>query len=151
MLNLSFRKRAVIVMASTAALAVALAAPALAEGSFSSSITGAYAPFNSRTWTDNNNDATSTHVTFQNCNDQYTSASYNDHAKIQLTRETPWYQPDENKGQDTLYCKNTSDTAYFGRVSSGNYHFTIVNINGQPSGSTPVYARIDVGWVGVGY
>ncbi|MCD9877898.1 hypothetical protein [Streptomyces guryensis] len=53
--------------------------------------------------------------------------------QLQLTRETPWYEPDEDRGRYTFYC-SSSDSHAFGDQPSGSYHFTVTKIQGSTSG-----------------
>lgn len=138
-------KKHKMTMATVASLAtLAIASPAAAEGSWSSSITDALTGFNSRTWADNNNDANATKITFKNCTHNWGSATPKS-AEVQLTRQTPWYQPDDNRGRKTLNC-GTSATGDWGRQSSGSFHFTITKIGGMSSGP-----RLSVQTVSVSY
>src|SRR5205823_3370283 len=81
---------------------LALLAPAAgAEGSFNSSMTGVATGFSSRTWTDHNSDSAGTRITLRNCTNNWSSQAPKS-AELQLTRETPWWQPDENRGRKTF-------------------------------------------------
>lgn len=115
------------------ALVLASTSFAYAEGSWSSYITGASTGFNSRTWTDRNADVTSTTIRFDGCVNNINKPVKAD-VTLQLTRETPWYQPDENRGRKVLYC-SSSDTKSWGRQPSGNYHFTITHVSGSVKGN----------------
>ena len=139
-------------MERTAALRVAilalvvlmLAPAAMAEGSWTSSITNALTGFDSRSWTDNNSDSANTTIQFNNCEDDWTAIEP-DNTQIQLTKETPWYEPDENRGRFVSDCEN-SDTDNWGDEPSGSYHFTIIRINGSESSG-----RLDVPFLRVRY
>jgi hypothetical protein len=63
--------------------------------------------------------------------DQHAASVSN--TQLQLTRETPWYEPDEDRGRYTFYC-SSSDSHAFGDQSSGSYHFTVTKIQGSTSG-----------------
>lgn len=125
-------------------ITVGMTTAAFAEGSWSSYISEALSGFDSRQWTDNNSDGTNTSIRFDGCvdvNAGYIATS----AEVQLTRETPWYQPEVNMGRKTLDC-GSSDTRSWGQVQASNYHFTLIKIGGNVSGG-----RINVAYVQVGY
>ncbi|MEV7427738.1 hypothetical protein [Streptomyces sp. NPDC091212] len=89
--------------------------------------------FDSRSWTDNNNDANSTTIRFAGCSNGGLGAPVTN-TEIQLTHETAWYEPDENKGRKTLNC-SSSATGNWGRMTSkGGYHFSVIKIQGATSG-----------------
>ncbi|MFE7269948.1 hypothetical protein [Streptomyces sp. NPDC057623] len=116
--------------ASAAVLAGAI--PAHAEGSWSSSMNGVRTGFNSRTWTDNNNDGVSTSISLSGCSNGGLGPAVND-TQLQLTRETSIVQPDENRGRYTFHCAS-SDSHAFGDQPKGDYHFTVTKIEDSPSG-----------------
>lgn len=121
-----------------------MASAAYAEGNWTSTISQALTGFNSRQWTDNNSDGTSTSIRFDGCidvNAEYTPTS----AEVQLTRETAWYLPDVNMGRKTLNC-GYSDTQFWGQVQASNYHFTLEQIGGAASGE-----RLNVAYVQVNF
>ena len=110
--------------------ALVLGGTALAEGTWVGHIHGAKPGFNSRSWTDRNSDGLRTTIRFQGCTART--------VEVQLTRETPWWQPDENRGRRTLECAG-SDREFWGDEEAGNYHFTITNFDGAAKGH-----RLDV-------
>lgn len=116
---------------------------AYAEGGWSSYMTGVLTGFNSRTWQDQNIDSTSTSITFSGCTNNI-NPYHGVNAEVQLTRETPFYQPDESQGRRSLNCGG-SDTKYWGRFPAGSYHFTLTGVNGSK------YGAISVRNVGVNY
>jgi hypothetical protein len=111
---------------------LAIGGPALAEGSWTSSIKDASTGFSSRTWTDSNKDSAATQITLAGCS-VYGDNVANDKTRLQLTRETPVWQPDENKGQKDFFCVKSA-TGNWGDVAAGDYHFSIITINGYDSG-----------------
>lgn len=124
----------------SAALVVLPAGVAFAEGSWSSSMTAVRTGFDSRTWTDRNADGASTTIKLGGCRDTYSGQNLNTH--LQLTKENTW-TPDQNMGVKCFPC-STSYTNSWGRVAAGNYHFTVMMINGTVSNSyylsaNPVY------------
>jgi hypothetical protein len=121
-------------VASLTVLAVIISAsPALAEGSFTSSLSNVLTGFNSRSWTDKNSDGTSTRITLSQCTDPARGGK-GANTRLQLTRERGGVLPDKQVGdRKTFYC---SSSAYgdWGRVARGKYHFTVILIDGQERG-----------------
>ncbi|KFG73586.1 hypothetical protein [Streptomyces mutabilis] len=95
-------------------------------------MSGVRTGFDSRTWTDNNSDNTSTYISLTGCSNGGQGAPVTN-TELQLTRETSWYEPDENRGRHTFYCSNSA-SHYFGDQPSGSYHFTVTKIQGSTSG-----------------
>jgi hypothetical protein len=120
-------------LATGVVLSLTLAGTALAEGQWESFIAGALTGFESRTWTDNNTDATSTSVRFEGCSDNRPGNDGSEHTDIAVFREIP-ILPDENRGQKRLHCA-TAATAFWGDVPAANYHFTVKLIHGLASGN----------------
>lgn len=110
-------------------LSLAIAAPVAAEGSFTSSFSGWLPGLDSRTWKDGNRDASSTRITLGGCRAEANPTVVVTY-RLQLTRETPWYLPDENKGRKDFACHRTSVTNSWGRQAAGSYHFTLTHVNG---------------------
>jgi len=106
-----------------------IAASALGEGTFVSSISGWYTGKDSRVWNDGNRDATSTYVRFRGCTRTNGGATG---AGVQVKRQRG-FAPDEGKGTKTLYCGNV-DTAYWGDLQASNYYFRLEKIAGRTSG-----------------
>ena len=119
-------RRAFAVTLLVLAALFAFAQPAYAEGGFTSYMKGVREGFDSRTWTDKNRDTQATQILLASC----TRA-----LRLQLTREKPWYLPDENRGTRAYW--DDPQTRSWGRQPSGDYHFTVVNYD---SGD-------DIGWV----
>ena len=117
---------------------------AFAEGSWSSYLSAVATDFNSRTWADKNSDAANTTIRFDNCR-EHSGATFSN-TEVQLTRETPWYEPDENRGRKTFTCYSTY-TGNWGRQPSSSYHFTITKING----CSGCFYRLDANPVKVSY
>lgn len=120
-------------IAIAVALMVGLLAPAAsAEGSFDSDMTSVLTGFSSRTWSDRNADAAATRITLRGCTHDWAPGAPKS-AELQLTRETPWWQPDENRGRKTFNCA-ASATQDWGRQPSSSYRFTVTKIAGLSSG-----------------
>lgn len=131
-----------MVAAGIAVAVLAVVGPAKAEGSFSSYMTNVRDGFDSRTWSDHNNDTVSTHIRLSGV----TKAGF----CLQLTREKPWYEPDENRGiRDFGY----GGTQYYGRQPSGSYHFSDVSDTRSTScgGETSAGQTHSASYVGVWY
>ncbi|MFG2774693.1 hypothetical protein [Streptomyces sp. NPDC048350] len=117
--------RSTTVAAGVLAL-TAVAAPAQAEGSFSSHISSWIAGSNeSRRWTDRNTDGTSTSVAFGGC-----STEPGSFYSVSPAVYKDVFGPDENKGTKTNYCGTSS----WGDVASGDYYFRLELINGGATG-----------------
>jgi len=112
------------------------------EGDWQSRISGALTGFESRGWKDKNLDNDNTYVYFERCRDSV--AAKGDNADVGLYRHRPAF-PDAHLGTKTLQCY-VQDTANWGVVRAGDYHFTIKKIRGEKRGY-----RIDVPYVLVGY
>ena len=110
-------------------LAFVLAGSALAEGVWTSYISGALTGFESRIWKDNNNDNVATVIRFQGCT---RAPGIGTNTSVNLRRVISLW-PDENKGTKTLYCA-TSASGNWGDVNGGDYRFKITKINGSESG-----------------
>ena len=113
-------------------MAGVMAVPAAAEGSFTSSFSGWLPGKNSRTWSDGNRDANSTLITLGGCRAE-PNATVRVTFRLQLTRETPWYTPDQSKGRKDFACFSSPVTGNWGRQESGSYHFTLTHVNGNES------------------
>jgi hypothetical protein len=119
-----------VTAAAAAAVAAVMAMPmAFAEGSFSSYMTAVYPGFSSRTWTDHNSDSQSTNIELATCfwNPQHMGLK---NLTLQLTKQEPWYLPQQNRGRRNYVCP-TGSTQAWGRQPSGSYHFTLVDVNGS--------------------
>lgn len=106
---------------------LALAAPAMAEGGFESSISGGQDGFLSRIWYDGNTDNISTNIYFSGCD----RANQN----VGLYRQVTGIDP--NLGTKTL-CSNRK--GYWGDLRADDYRFKLIG------GS-----NIDIDFVAVNY
>ena len=129
------------------AMAGFIASPAFAEGSFSSYFRGWLPGTSSRTWSDQNRDADATRITLGGCH-AVSSGAVPITPQLQLTRETPWYLPDDNRGRKSFECwSQPSVTQSWGRQPSGTYHFTLTKVNGSDVAVDKISApTVRVGW-----
>ena len=106
-------------------VATVAASPALAEGSWTSYITGAKIGFESRAWADRDLDQVPTTVKFTGCSVSGTTFSS---TGVTLYQDTliPFFYT--NHGLLTNTCNTVSWSQALG---SGIYHFTIERINGS--------------------
>jgi len=107
-----------IVFAGTA-VAVGVAAPAFAEASRNSSMTGWTSGNASNSWYDGNTDSVNTHVTFYDCTREF---------KATIRKTIPG--PDPAYGSEWIDCKAYADAVYAGDVPAGNYHFDVTEFSG---------------------
>jgi len=107
---------------------LALATVAQAEGSWTSYITGALTGFDSRTWYDGHMDHAHTKIRFAGCRDNNYANDPNDNVTVQLTKEG--FFVDKNMGRINFFCWNSATGDYGEMQEAGNYHFTVVEING---------------------
>jgi hypothetical protein len=127
-----------------------LAVPALAEGTWQSYIDGFRVGDKSRTWSKQVNDGWSTNITFVDCKVHgYSTAT----VRIQLTRETPWYQPDENMGRQNYSCSGsgTIHRVWDQPPHNNDYHFVATHLAGSSSSSNQYSTCLSVGCVKVSY
>ncbi|MET4781493.1 hypothetical protein [Glaciihabitans sp. UYNi722] len=121
------KRRALVVGALIIGTSVLAAGPAMAEGSWSSSISGAVTGFQSRSWQDSNLDNVETRVVFSGC-------SVDGGQTFTKTQLEMWGEfgafPDQNLGN----ISNTCNTSNWGRVANNSYHFRVNTINGTTSG-----------------
>lgn len=120
--EIRMRKRATATI--VALLVAGMASPAVAEGSWTSYISGAGVGFSSRPWADGNLDAASTTIQFKTCTKTDGTGTS---ATVQLTRERAFPTPDENRGQKVFACA-VSYTGAWGRQPAGNFHFTLTSV-----------------------
>lgn len=107
----------------------AFAAPAHAEGSWSGSVSGVRQGFESRRWTDRDNDANDTIVSFSDCTYTFQGNEMDgNNVDIELWRDIS-YAPDRGQGKQKLYC-NWSGSGNWGHVGAGEYYFAIYLVNG---------------------
>ncbi|MEU9854972.1 hypothetical protein [Streptomyces sp. NPDC047974] len=103
-------------LVSAAVIGLAGATPAFAEGSWSSSMSGVLPGFESRRWSDNNTDATSTSVAFAGC---WVHERTFRGATLIVWKDV--FGPDESKGARTNSCNTTS----WGDLAAGSYYFEV--------------------------
>lgn len=149
-----FRKgtqmRKLYIFSTTLTLLFAFMLPvANAEGFWTSSMSEVAPGFNSRTWTDKNQDATATRIRLDDCRDSHRAHVTSNTAQIQLTRRTGALQPDENRGRNVFYCQST-DSHSWGRQPASDYRFAVIRINGR-EGRNPVQARLSASYVRTDY
>jgi hypothetical protein len=78
---------------------------------------------------------------FRDCHYYNNSPSGLRNIQVELTYENT-FTPDENMGQVVYNCNTSTWQQYnYGRVKAGNYHETLIYVDGTP---TPVN-RLDVG------
>lgn len=99
------------------AACLAIAGPAYAEGSFTTSVTGVGPGFGSRTWTDKNSDSASNYAQIYSCNRG---------ARIAIYRNRQWPVPDEVVGSEAATC----DARVGYKRTSGDIHFTVKQVSG---------------------
>ena len=133
------RKRLAIVVGLVMGLGVM--GTALAEGSWSSFVSGARVGFYSRIWTDKNLDNVSTSVKFSNCRD---SIQFNQDNVTVAVRESVW-GPDPWLASKTLICVN-SDTGFWGDLAASNYYFQITKIGGLTGTEHTIDANVAVNY-----
>ncbi len=121
------KRSALVIGGLVIGTSIVAASPALAEGSWTSSISSAITGFQSRTWQDNNSDNVATTVSFSGC-------TITDGRPFSKTQLEMWGEfgafPDQNLGS----IQNTCNTSNWGRVANNAYHFRINTINGSVSG-----------------
>lgn len=107
------------------------AAPALAEGQWTSSITDALTGFQSRSWNDTNTDAVSTKTKFSTCTETWDTPKSVGSITVGLVDHRGALLPAK-----TVSTKTTSGcgTASFGRMKKSTYHFRIDKVGGHTSG-----------------
>ncbi|MEI8056177.1 MAG: hypothetical protein WCI29_02160 [Actinomycetes bacterium] len=135
-------KRGIAAIVGSIVMGIALAQPAMAEGSWSSYWSYVLTGKDTRTWTDGNNDTAGTVTSFRNCHFyNYTPNTFQD-IQVQLTYENT-FTPDENMGQVVYNCGSSTvwQQYNYGAVKAGKYHETLIYVNGTP---TPPN-RLDVG------
>ena len=124
-------------VAGTAAVTLVLggASAAMAEGSFSTSITQAQPTFQSRTWTDNNVDAVRTKVTLSNC-----KANVGGQAPGTLTLSNVEITLFRN-GAAVSTKSQKCGTYDFGLVGKGDFYFKITSINGNTAANRNTFVN----------
>lgn len=105
---------------------------AFAEGSWTSSITGALTGFDSRNWTDKKIDNANTTIKLEGCRNVNVAPNAVTTTDVQLQKNNNNW-PDESKGTKILSCRNSA-TGNWGNVAKGDYYFRIKKIDGNESG-----------------
>lgn len=142
--------RKLSIFSTTLTLVFAFMLPvANAEGYWTSSISNVAPGFNSRTWTDKNQDSVATKIRLDDCRDSHRTHVTSNTAQIQLTRRTGALQPDENRGRKVFYCQG-SDSKSWGRQPASDYRFAVIRINGREE-RNPVQARLSASYVRTDY
>lgn len=141
--------RRVLPMAAGLA-AVALAAPAFAEGSFESYFSAVHTGFDTRSWNDNHNDSNSTTFAGKNCS--YTGIPTYERRPssfaMELNRNDTW-TPDEHYGEKTVPCSGTTQySVSWGEKGAGNFDMTLKKISGASSGYP---STLNVAYVKIAY
>ena len=107
------------VVPASFAVMYGLAAPAHAEGDFTSWMVGWNEGHESRQWIDHNYDATYGYAQFTNCSK----------LDFRITIYKEDFGPDTSVGTEVMQCKTgtgqTQDRVYDGDVGSDEYHFTL--------------------------
>ncbi len=112
-------KNRIMVVFAGAAVVAGVAAPAFAEGSRTSHMTGWSSGDASNSWYDGNLDSVSTHVMFNDCTREF-----------QATIRKTVTGPDPSYGTEWIDCKAYADAVYAGDVPAGNYHFDVTAFSG---------------------
>lgn len=121
-------RRGLAVTAAATAIMLGTSGVAVAEGYFSSYLSGVLAGKESRSWSDRNNDGTWTTVRLTTCRVRGESTAT---VVLRLYRERA-AQTDVLVGARTFNCRQAS-TQNWGDVAAGTYHFTVHRVNGSVS------------------
>lgn len=105
--------RGLKVAAAVAVLAATGVSPAFAEGSWTSTVSGVYAGFGSRTWTDKNLDSATNYAKIYSCNRG---------ASLAIYRNRQFPVPDEVVGSEKQTCD--ASVPYNGGTK-GDLHFIV--------------------------
>ncbi|MBF6672606.1 hypothetical protein FQA45_14750 [Glutamicibacter halophytocola] len=128
---MKFRGKLSLVTTLIAGLVIIPAAPSLAEGSWSSSITNALTGFSSRSWNDQNTDSVATKTTFKTCSETWGTPKSVGSITVALVDHRGALLPAK-----TVSTKTTKGcgSVNFGDRKKSTYHFTIKKIAGLSSG-----------------
>lgn len=110
----------VLALLAGAAVAAGVAAPAFAEATRTSSMTGWTSGDASNSWYDGNIDAVDTHVAFYDCTREFEAT---------IRKTIPGFDP--AYGSEWIDCKAYADAVYAGDVPAGNYHFDVTEFSGS--------------------
>lgn len=123
-----------------------MAAPAFAEGGFTSSMSGWLTGLETRDWDDQNNDNASTRFGARDCS--YDTGRDVDDITMELNRNDT-FTPDEHYGNKLVSCNNsTVTTVGWGDKGKGNFDMTLKKIDGEV---TSCCGRLNVDYVRVSY
>lgn len=123
---------------AVAAAVVMVPVAAHAEGFFTSSIQQAQPSFNSRTWTDNNNDGTSTTVSLSGClaNGPGGAPGSTNVSSVGIR------VVNVDTGRAVSTITKACGSYNFGRLAAARYVFEIASINGYTSASRNVFLNV---------
>lgn len=128
------RRLATSLAAAIAATAL-LAGPALAEGSFSSSITGWMVGKDTRTWFDNDHDGASTSLTLGGC--RTTNGATPGRLQFKLIKHRTAL-PGQAIATNTISCRSANATTRYGAQDRAFYH---MNFSGVVDGPPAILQR----------
>jgi hypothetical protein len=125
----------------------AFAAPAFAEGNFTSSMTNWLPGNETRSWDDKNQDDVATTFGAKQCSYDTQQSAAN--ITMELNRNDTW-TPDEHYGNKTLVCTSTSavHTVSWGDKGKGNFDMTLKKVDGE---TTSYKGRLSAKYVHVTY
>ena len=143
-------RKAAAAFASGLFVVLGFAAPVAAEGTWYSYIDGFRVGDKSRSWSKNVTDGYNTVILLDKC---YVHGQPSTNVRIQLTRETPWYQPDENVGRNDYHCTGSSSPfRVWGEPGAGEtYHFVATHVAGSTSTVNQYSTCLSTGCVEVIY
>lgn len=137
-MHMSFREKVGALVACTTLLALGAAAPAIAEGSWSSSISGGSAVsgggFSSRWWTDNHRDSAATSLAMSTCRVTTTGIVF--HSVQQILFRDNGIFPDHNHGTGVNAC-NGSAVSWGVQAAAGSYRWALGEMRVYTGSSTP--------------
>jgi hypothetical protein len=128
------------------AFAVGFGQPALAGGGFNSSMTDWLPGNSSRSWNDSVADRNPTFISLDRCR-RKANPNAGVTLRLQLTKETPFYQPDKNLGRRDFACHGRKVQQSWPAQVGGSYHFTLTHVNGSEQAPD----KVSVAHVGVVY
>lgn len=142
------RRRSIPATLAATFVLSALAAPAFAENSFESSISGWLPGVETRDWDDANKDDVSTRFAAKQC-DYDTAGQDVKNITMELNRNDT-YTPDEHYGDKLVACSPYSSltTVGWGDHGKGNFDMTLKKVDGQTS---PWQGRLYVTYVKISY
>jgi len=136
---LSFRQKLAATITVTATLAAMAIAPAYAEGSWSSSVTGGnIGTFSSRWWSDRDIDSDYTSVKFSDCTGVPVEVDY---LNVQLFRDNGLF-PDASHGVVKNYCNNVT-SSWATNLPWGDFKWKLVSVR-LLSGPTTTGYKVNI-------